>query len=174
MESSSPTSPLLPSTSYGASFLHSKCSNCESGYNVLILNQHLFLRLSSLLLLACSLLTTSEDLFGNTIHCNLDVESIELDLFESYCFMANTFALEPTNGSLQLHNSIGEGLGQADRRNTSQVGNLSHSNHVKISFHPSQAYYQWVSVVLVLQAGLSYLPWLAWKRAEGGRVSKNG
>jgi len=113
-----------------------------------------FLWLSSLLLLACSLLTTSEDLFGNTIHCNLDVESIELDLFESYCFMANTFALEPTNGSLQLHNSIGEGLGKADRRNT------------------SQAYYQWVSVVLVLQAGLSYLPWLAWKRAEGGRVGR--
>ena len=39
------------------------------------------------------------------------------------------------------------------------------------SFHPLQAYYQWVGLMLVLQAGLSYLPWLAWKRAEGGRVS---
>jgi len=120
-----------------------------------------FLRLSSLLLLACSLLTTSEDLFGNTIHCNLDVESIELELFESYCFMANTFTMEPTkedDGSLQLrHQSVGpweEGLGKEDLRNT------------------SQAYYQWVGLVLVFQAGLSYLPWLAWKRAEGGRVGR--
>ena len=87
-----------------------------------------FERLSSLLLLACSLLTTSEDLFGNTIHCNLDVESIELELFESYCFMANTFTMEPTkedDGSLQLrHQSVGpweEGLGKEDLRNTSQV-----------------------------------------------------
>jgi len=116
-----------------------------------------FLRLSSLLLLACSLLTTSEDLFGESIHCNLDVESIELDLFESYCFMANTFTIEPNSeddGSLQLHRSVGPGLGEKDKRNT------------------SQAYYQWVSLVLVLQAGLSYLPWLAWKRAEGGRVGR--
>jgi len=116
-----------------------------------------FLRLSSLLLLACSLLTTSEDLFGKTIHCNLDVESIELDLFESFCFMANTFTMEPSKedvGSMQLHKSVGEGLGKEDVKNT------------------SQAYYQWVSLVLVLQAGLSYLPWLAWKRAEGGRVGR--
>jgi len=117
-----------------------------------------FLRLSSLLLLACSLLTTSEDLFGKTIHCNLDVESIELDLFESYCFMANTFTMEPTkedDGSLQLHHqSVGPGLGKEDKSNT------------------SQAYYQWVALVLVLQAGLSYLPWLAWRRAEGGRVGR--
>ena len=89
-------------------------------------------RLSSLLLLACSLLTTSEDLFDNTIHCNLDVGSIELDLFESYCFMANTFTFEPSKedgGSLRLrHQSVGdweEGLGKEDKKNTSQVTCLS-------------------------------------------------
>ena len=89
--------------------------------------------MSSLLLLACSLLTTSEDLFGNTIHCNLDVENIELDLFESYCFMANTFTLGPAkedDGSLHLHHkSIGEGLGREDKRNTSQV---TYSNDVPL------------------------------------------
>ena len=89
--------------------------------------------MSSLLLLARSLLTTSEDLFGNTIHCNLDVENIELDLFESYCFMANTFTLGPAkedDGSLHLHHkSIGEGLGREDKRNTSQV---TYSNDVPL------------------------------------------
>ena len=89
--------------------------------------------MSSLLLLACSLLTTSEDLFGNTIHCNLDVENIELDLFESYCFMANTFTLGPAkedDGSMHLHHkSIGEGLGREDKRNTSQV---TYSNEVPL------------------------------------------
>merc|ERR1712013_747661 len=33
-------------------------------------------------------------------------------------------------------------------------------------------YYQWVGLLLVMQAGLAYLPWLIWKRAEGGRVGK--
>ena len=130
MEFSNPTSPLLPSTSCGGSSLPLKVfeslkvnSSCGNVLLMFMLMLHLYLceRLSSLLLLACSLLTTSEDLFGNTIHCNLDVKSIELDLFESYCFMANTFTLEPTNGSLHLHNSVGAGLGQEDQRNTSQV-----------------------------------------------------
>ena len=142
MEFSNPTSPLLPSTSCGGSSLPLKVfeslkvnSSCGNILLMFMLMLHLYLceRLSSLLLLACSLLTTSEDLFGNTIHCNLDVENIELDLFESYCFMANTFTLGPAkedDGSLHLHHkSIGEGLGREDKRNTSQV---TYSNEVPL------------------------------------------
>ena len=138
-------------------------------------------RLSSLLLLACSLLTTSKDLFGSNIHCNLDASSIDLDLFESYCFMANTFTLKPSNDSSLHHMSIGPaGLGEEDQRNYSQVAfdfdcplQFMFSPFLQglLSYPPTQAYYQWVSLVLVLQAGLSYLPWLAWKQAEGGKVS---
>ena len=33
-------------------------------------------------------------------------------------------------------------------------------------------YYQWVAIILVLQAAACYAPWAAWKTAEGGMVSK--
>ena len=38
--------------------------------------------------------------------------------------MANTFTMEPSKedvGSMQLHKSVGEGLGKEDVKNTSQV-----------------------------------------------------
>jgi hypothetical protein len=52
------------------------------------------------------------------------------------------------------HVGVGHGTGKDDARNV-------HHN-----------YYQWVCLVLVLQAAACYLPWHAWKAAEGGQVSK--
>jgi len=50
--------------------------------------------------------------------------------------------------------SVGPGLGRHDQ------------DHV---FH---SYYQWVPLVLVLQAAFCYLPWYFWKKIEGGKVGK--
>ena len=33
-------------------------------------------------------------------------------------------------------------------------------------------YYQWVNLLLVLQACVSYIPWAWWKSSEGGKISK--
>ena len=33
-------------------------------------------------------------------------------------------------------------------------------------------YYQWVPILLALQAALFYAPWHLWKSVEGGRVEK--
>ena len=33
-------------------------------------------------------------------------------------------------------------------------------------------YYQWVCLLLAVQAGVCYLPYAAWKSIEGGRVGK--
>ena len=84
-------------------------------------------RLSCILLLACSLLTTSEDLFGKTIHCSPDSQSISVDLFESFCFMAETYTVGSTYAATSLHMpQIQKGIGAAygrtkGKRNNSQV-----------------------------------------------------
>ena len=80
-------------------------------------------RLSCILLLACSLLTTSEDLFGKTIHCSPDSQSISVDLFESFCFMAETYTVGSTDTDARflIHKGIGAAFGRKDRKNNSQV-----------------------------------------------------
>ena len=69
--------------------------------------------------------------------------------------MSSTFTLladsREDNSSL-LHGAVGQGSGREDS------ANLHHG------------YYQWVGLLLVLQAAASYGPWAAWKSAEGGRV----
>jgi len=118
------------------------------------------------LLLACSILTTSRQFFGEPIHCQLDTSAIALKVFESYCFMSGTYTLIPethptllpenstdTNRRLH-HDSIGASLGPEDS------GTVHHG------------YYQWVCLVLVLQAAACYLPWALWKVAEGGKLAK--
>ena len=93
----------------------------------IVLHPLLINRLSCILLLACSLLTTSEDLFGKTIHCSPDSESINLDLFESFCFMAETYTVGSTYAATNLHmpqiqKGIGAALGRTKgQRNNSQV-----------------------------------------------------
>jgi len=109
------------------------------------------------LLLACSILTTARQFYGEPIHCQLDADVISLKIFESYCFMSGTYTLLDNardNSTLLHHGSIGFALGPEDSRTI-------HHN-----------YYQWVCLVLVFQAAACYAPWFVWKTAEGGRVNK--
>ena len=109
------------------------------------------------LLLVFSALTTSRQFFGEPIHCNLDHGAISMKVFESYCWMSSTFTLLVDNradNATLLYKGVGQGSGREDS------ANLHHN------------YYQWVGLLLVLQAAASYAPWAAWKWAEGGRVGK--
>lgn len=113
-------------------------------------------RLSAALLLACSILTTSRQIFGQPIHCNIHTGTVTLEVFEAYCYMTGTYTLMEdgaANTSL-LHGGLGPALGRRDP---------------STELH---SYYQWVCLVLVLQAAACYLPWHAWKAAEGGRVGR--
>jgi len=107
-------------------------------------------RYSAVLLLACSILNTARQFFGDPINCHTDTTSINLKLFETYCFYSSTYSLAADNTTWGAWHS----LGLLDSRTV---------------FHN---YYQWVCVVLVWQAACCYLPWLLWKNAEGGKVSK--
>ena len=66
----------------------------------------------------------------------------------------------PNSGEISIWEQLWlyEGVGQGSGREDS--ANLHHN------------YYQWVGLLLVLQAAASYAPWAAWKWAEGGRVGK--
>ena len=68
--------------------------------------------------------------------------------------MAGTYTV-PHDASSTLHHGVG--LAEASREDSSTL----HHN-----------FYQWVPLVLVLQAAACYLPWHLWKGCEGGRVSK--
>jgi len=118
-----------------------------------------FAKLTTAVLIGCSILTTSKQFFGDPIHCHIDSSHLSLKVFESYCFMEETYTLAATNDSAlddtKLYGgSIGHGLSREDRE------------HV---FH---SYYQWVPLVLVLQAAFCYLPWYFWKKTEGGMITK--
>jgi len=116
-------------------------------------------KLTTAVLIGCSILTTSKQFFGDPIHCHKDQDVPNMQVFESYCFMEETYTLAVKNCSSEddhhLYDcSIGAGFGRSDQQ------------HV---FH---SYYQWVPLVLVLQAAFCYLPWYFWKKTESGKVRK--
>jgi len=119
-----------------------------------------FAKLTTAILIGCSILTTSKQFFGDPIHCHKDSPVPSLQVFESYCFMEETYTLavkkncSSENDTMLYDCTVGHGLGRQDQE------------HV---FH---SYYQWVPLVLVLQAAFCYLPWYFWKKTEGGKVGK--
>jgi len=112
-------------------------------------------RLTAVLLLVCSVLTTAKQFFGEPIHCSTEGK-ISVSMFQSYCFMAGTYSIvRKANISIvEAHPGISQGMGVGDGSNV---------------FH---SYYQWVCIILVFQAALAYSPYHIWKVVEGGRVGR--
>jgi len=120
----------------------------------LVFNLH---RLTASLLISSSILTTFRQFFGDPIHCHVDGH-IPLDVFQSYCFMTatSTYTL-PRMVTNSSHPGVSAGMVNAGGE---EEGTVYHN------------YYQWVSLLLALQACICYLPWAIWKGIEGGRVGK--
>jgi len=115
-------------------------------------------RLTAVILLACSILSTAKQFFGESIHCSTEGK-ISVPMFQSFCFMAGTYSVvrrarDSSESVVEAHPGVSLGEGARDRDNV---------------FH---SYYQWVCIILVLQAALAYLPYHLWKAAEGGRVRR--
>jgi len=114
-------------------------------------------RLTAALLIGCSILTTSRQFFGNPIHCHVG-GSIPLNVFESYCFMTATYTLPRlVDNYTSSHPGVSTGVKHAEGF---EEGTVYHN------------YYQWVCLLLAVQACVCYMPYAAWKRIEGGRVGK--
>jgi len=115
-------------------------------------------RLTAALLIGCSILTTSRQFFGDPIHCMLGGGTIPLPVFQSYCFMTSTYTLpHMVSNTTSTHPGVSTGLVHAGG---AEEGTLYHN------------YYQWVCLLLAVQACVCYLPWAVWKSVEGGRVGK--
>jgi len=83
---------------------------------------------------------------------------IPLPVFQSYCFMSGTYTLPHiTSNVTAAHPGVSAGNINAGG---AEDGTVYHN------------YYQWVCLLLVLQACACYLPWGVWKAVEGGKVGK--
>jgi len=112
---------------------------------------HLHYRFTFLIFLIASSLVMAKEYFGKPIACLKN--GIPNSVLDIYCFIMSTFSLPKGYGPERVgKNSAFEGLGI----------NLPDD---EVVYH---AYYQWVPIVLFLQAVVFYLPRYLWKSAEGG------
>jgi len=113
-------------------------------------------RFTASLLIVSSILTTSRQYFGDPIHCHVGGH-IPLNVFQSYCFMTATYTLPRMVTNSSSHPGVSTGVVNAGGE---EEGTVYHN------------YYQWVCLLLAVQASICYLPWAVWKGIEGGRVGK--
>jgi len=118
-------------------------------------------RITSSFLICCSFLTTLKQHFGAPIHCMIGEGHMALPVFESYCFMRSTYTRQnvypDTNNTHQYtHAYPGVTPGDLGVRSSEIYHN----------------YYQWVCLLLVVQAALCSSPWFYWKSVERGRIRK--
>ena len=83
--------------------------------------------------------------------------AIPLPVFESYCFMRSTYSQRSLNPHQRPVAHAGVQPGKFGVRGGQTV------------YHN---YYQWVCLLMVIQAAICYSPWVYWKGVERGRVSK--
>jgi len=119
-------------------------------------------RVTSLILLALVLLISARQFFGSPIDCVVklpdeDDETHHMEkVINRYCWIHTTFSVVPA-----FRKEVGKEVPYpgVDKRNPED----------EIIHH---AYYQWVWVVLLVQAIIFYLPYFIWKRTEHGLVRK--
>jgi len=103
----------------------------------------LFYQWTTGLLLASSVIVTSNQFFGTPIECDLPGGGVSEGTLKTYCWMYSTF-------------NIPRGF----------QGNCARKRESEDPMYNS--YYQWVSLCLVGQACLFYLPRALWLSLEGG------
>jgi len=102
-----------------------------------------FYKITTSLLLTCSLISTTKQFFGEPIQCDLRDGGVNQGVLNSYCWMYSTFNIPPTF-----------------------QGNCFKREHDGNALYNS--YYQWVAIFLVIQALLFYIPRVVWLSLEGG------
>lgn len=102
-----------------------------------------FYKITTSILLTCSLMSTTKQFFGEPIQCDLRDGGVNQGVLNSYCWMYSTFNIPP-----------------------SFQGNCYKREHDGNTLYNS--YYQWVAIFLVIQAMVFYLPRVLWLSVEGG------
>ncbi|KAG0712606.1 Innexin inx2 [Chionoecetes opilio] len=107
-------------------------------------------------LLAC-VLVTAKNYIGDNIKCITGFEKQEHKAIETYCFIASTFTMVDLHKGVSPH----PGVGPVHTQTSPEGEPVEGERRV-------HAYYQWVPMVLVLQAVAYYFPIWAWKRIDRG------
>ncbi|ROT82405.1 innexin 2 [Penaeus vannamei] len=107
-------------------------------------------------LLACSLLVTQRQYFGDPIDCI--VETVDQEVMDTYCWIHATFTIPEMNGAIVGHEVAHPGIANP---------NVPGEEKREIKHHK---YYQWVTLVLALQGLMFYAPHWLWKTWEGGKL----
>jgi len=120
------------------------------------IDNHMFrihYKITVIILVACSLIVTSRQYFGDPIDC--DVDGVPSNIMDSYCWIYSTFTV-----SKHVEGQIGKDVIQPG-----VAPYLQGEDNVR--YH---RYYQWVCFALFFQAMFFYFPRYVWKTWEGGRI----
>lgn len=108
-------------------------------------------RFTFLIFFIASTFVTAKEFFGAPIDC-ITKNSVPGNVLNIYCFIMSTFSVPKYYAK-----PLGEGV--------AFPGLGLHEVDDEIVYH---AYYQWVPLVLFMQAMLFYIPRFIWKQVEGG------
>ncbi|XP_025195989.1 innexin inx2-like [Melanaphis sacchari] len=109
-------------------------------------------RATAVILLACSILVTYRQYFGDPIDCIVD--DIPSKVIDTYCWIYSTFTIPKWNKG-KIGKDVHPGVSTYD------------DSADTVKYH---RYYQWVCFVLFFQAMFFYAPRYLWKVWEAGRM----
>ncbi|RWS23045.1 Innexin inx2-like protein [Leptotrombidium deliense] len=110
-------------------------------------------KVTVLTMLACSLLVTSKQFFGDPIDC-ISKDDVPNQVLDTFCWIHATFTLPKAFKSKVGKEVVAPGV----------------DKHLPGDQKIYHKYYQWVCLVLFLQAMSFYVPRYLWKMWEGGRM----
>eukprot|EP00091_Calanus_sinicus_P004317 TRINITY_DN14578_c0_g1_i1.p1 TRINITY_DN14578_c0_g1~~TRINITY_DN14578_c0_g1_i1.p1 ORF type:complete len:250 (-),score=89.77 TRINITY_DN14578_c0_g1_i1:346-1071(-) len=111
-------------------------------------------------LMLCSVLVSSYeylDTDGSAIQCVVDKNAgVTQEMVNTFCWFSSTYTLPRYWEGREGKDFLSYGVGA----------------HVEEDEKVHHAYYQWVPLMLALQAVMFYLPHFIWKKMEGGRMEQ--
>ncbi|KAL7647303.1 UNVERIFIED_CONTAM: hypothetical protein RMT77_000898 [Armadillidium vulgare] len=116
------------------------------------------MKLAMLVTIFSCVLVTARQYIGQNINCITGFVKQEHKAIENYCFISGTFTIPVLEEEESAHPGVGP-LPIKLKKESSENSEDSYTLH---------AYYQWVPIVLALQAALYYLPDLLWKQVDHG------
>lgn len=116
-------------------------------------------KLTVTILLACSFLISAKQFFGDPIYCKCS--ETNSDLVNNFCWTMGTYIYEYSEYKIIGREIISWGIPPDNIRN-------AHIRGPRIYLR----YYQWVVLVLLLQALVFLLPSKIWRNWEGGRLQQ--
>lgn len=130
------------------------------------------------ILLACTIIISAKQYFGEPIRCITDAK--HQDFINNFCWTFGTYILQYPNNDLQNKFHMNTNLNNKNHYNYNNHHQSHISELIEIGIGPETKtskriylrYYQWVVLILLLQAFSFFIPSFLWKFWEGGRLQQ--